>query len=95
MALGSSIWLKILDLIIASQLLFVVNHALQVAFSREKASIMSLWESELFSVALLKTIVSCVHTKTRAGRGEGRLDTKESLYIVGVFFFPLLEKISS
>lgn len=55
---------------------------------------MSFWESELFSVALLKTIMSCVHTENRAGEG-GRLDTKESLYIVGVFFFPLLKKISS
>lgn len=69
MALGSSIWFKILDLILASQLLFTVNHALQVAFSCEKASIMSFRESELFSVALPKTIVSCVHTKNRAGYG--------------------------
>lgn len=94
MALGSSVWLKILDLIIASQLLFTVSHAFQVAFSCEKASIMSFWESELFSVAVLKSSMSCVHTKNRAGEG-GRLDTKESLYIVGVFFFPLLKKISS
>lgn len=69
MAFGSSAWSKILDLIFASQLLFTANHALQVDFICEKAPIMSFWESELFSVAVLKTIMSCVHTKNRAGLG--------------------------